>query len=636
MRKKLSLLSLFVTTLVALAAFAGAKPVGAFPAGAMLTNLTLNPGAVPAHGTGIVTISYMCGGSGCFSTGGSGTLTITPAGHWIKASTCAPPNSTTPTPQFDCPLQASAESFGILSNRLTLPGPEPATPGIHIFQAVFLANGASPGMTLNICYSSSTQTPPSDGSGPGLCQSVLVTRDADPVVEVKALTSNTIEPGGRVVLAAQVMDDKKQPIAGLPVTFRAANPNLGIVSCATNADFAAAKIQFKPIVVGTAPAAVAPPGAGLPPTTGIVPSLGSQVAPFLVGDETGAVATGPGAGGPLPGTGDQNTPPGYQCYSGSAATVDPSPIIGPGPIAAAPISNATAPKGMLPQLHEVSVLADAEGIAVATFLSLPSAKPGALAKVVAEVYKGVSDKPVARADAPTIQVGSLARETAIAIRANPTTISPTNPIPNGSELIACAAKPATAERATTPVATAPDTAITFSIVSRNPEDIDVAFAQADGRQAKNQIAVPPDSEGCAKVTLIAGGNGTVTIAATIAGAQGTGNTATISLPVNTAPPQQAASSTAVAAPPAQTAQPGFFADAPSGTHPVCPNTGIWALLYWQGADTPIDIAMNSCPNAGRFWVRRGTTWIAARAGDKLASDQFIIIKGEAVLIYGSR
>jgi hypothetical protein len=502
---------------------------------------------------------------------------------------------------FDCPLQSSATLNGINSNRLTIPGPEPATQGFHVFQAIFQASGATPGKSINICYSSSTVAQPADGTGNGLCQSVLITRDASPNLRVKALTQSTIQAGGRVVLGAQVVDEKDQPIAGLPVTFKAATTDLGIVSCATNADFNAGKVQFKPIVTDTTggPGSSQPLGPNGPSP---LPSANVAVAsPDQINTPIG---------GPLPGTDPQNTPNGYQCYAGSGAALGASPLLAP-----------TTPTGLLPSQHEVSVLADADGVAVATFLSLPNAKPGQSAKVVAEVYQGVSDKPVARADAPPIQFGAGAREAGVSLKANPKLIALTNPTPNASDLTACAAG-TLGNGASLPVASSARSQITFAIVSRTPENLDAAFAQTDGNGSKAQVTVPTDSDGCAKTTVIASGAGSVTVSATLAGAETAAGTATLTLPVGTAL--------------AEAGQPGFFSDTPNGTRAVCPNVGVWALLYWQGGDTPIETAMLSCLTAGRYWVRRGSQWIAAKSGDKAASDMFTVGKGEAVLVFGSK
>src|ERR671912_326890 len=78
MKKRTVLLVLLAFAIGGFANLVGAGEAMALPGGAMNVNMTLNPGAVPMNGTGMVTVSYFCNGSGCTTVGGPAALTMSP------------------------------------------------------------------------------------------------------------------------------------------------------------------------------------------------------------------------------------------------------------------------------------------------------------------------------------------------------------------------------------------------------------------------------------------------------------------------------------------------------------------------------------------------------------------------------
>jgi hypothetical protein len=159
--KKFGILGVLVALMLAVGLFAGTQQAQAFPRGSVVRNITVNPGAIPSNGLATVTVSYLCSASGCFDKGGLGQLIVKPTGIFKQVSTCASGalgNFTIPYSYacFDGPLSNDAVvNYGqqrLPTNQILIPPPEPASPELHILQAVLEANAALPGTTLIICY----------------------------------------------------------------------------------------------------------------------------------------------------------------------------------------------------------------------------------------------------------------------------------------------------------------------------------------------------------------------------------------------------------------------------------------------------------------------------------------------------
>lgn len=67
----------------------------------------------------------------------------------------------------------------------------------------------------------------------------------------------------------------------------------------------------------------------------------------------------------------------------------------------------------------------------------------------------------------------------------------------------------------------------------------------------------------------------------------------------------------------------------------CPDPGQWLLLYWGAPPASIAEAALGCPNADRFWMRRGTVWLGFYPALPQASDNWIVQTGEASFVHGA-
>lgn len=78
---------------------------------------------------------------------------------------------------------------------------------------------------------------------------------------------------------------------------------------------------------------------------------------------------------------------------------------------------------------------------------------------------------------------------------------------------------------------------------------------------------------------------------------------------------------------------GQWLDSPRG-NPTCPRAGQWLLLYWSGPDTSMDKAAIACQTAVALWAFRNGRWIGFSPLAVAASDSFIVLGGEALMIRG--
>jgi hypothetical protein len=349
--KKFGIFGLLVALMLAVGVFASQQNAQAFPRGSINRNITVNPGAIPSGGLATVTVSYQCGASGCFDKGGLGQLIVKPTGIFKQVSSCsigALGNTTIPG-TFACfggPLSNDAiVNYGqqrLPTNQILVPPPEPATPELHILQAVVEANAALPGSTLIICYQEEPVTsyidpalingsfnsnidvfqlitrsiPPGDpvdsfvegasGVYASLCVFILVTSGSPQHITLLDVTSTNIAIGGRVVVRALVTDQNGNPVPGVNVSFTVSDPSQASLTCTTTQDFLATGYVFNALYAGSYPGPAGIPSAGATanPGAGVQAGQTSLGSPFPV--TTASLTT------------LQSTPLGYTCYSGTA------------------------------------------------------------------------------------------------------------------------------------------------------------------------------------------------------------------------------------------------------------------------------------------------------------------------------
>jgi hypothetical protein len=67
----------------------------------------------------------------------------------------------------------------------------------------------------------------------------------------------------------------------------------------------------------------------------------------------------------------------------------------------------------------------------------------------------------------------------------------------------------------------------------------------------------------------------------------------------------------------------------------CPDSGLWALLYWGGTDNaPIATAADACPSVDNVWVSREGKWLGFAKVAPQASDSWQVLYGEAHFMHG--
>jgi len=621
--KKFGILGLLVALMLAVGIFAGTQQAQAFPRGSVFRNITVNPGAIPSNGLATVTVSYLCESSGCFDKGGLGQLIVKPTGIFKDVSTCASGalgNFTTPFSYacFDGPLSNDAVvNYGMQrlpTNQILIPPPEPASPELHILQAVLEANAALPGTTLIICYqeepvqfytdprsfdgsftpnidiftlitrSIPQGDPPSSfvsgasGVYASLCVFVLVTSGSPQHITLLDTTTTNMNIGGRAVIRAMITDQNGNPVPGVNVSFSVSDPSQASLTCATTQDFIAAGFTFNPIYPASFPG---PAGA---PSAGFTSNPGTSAA-----GQTQAGQTSLGSPFPLntaSTTTLQATPLGYTCYSGTAL----GGATGLG----------TIPPGTL------TTLTDNTGVAYVTLVGLASADRGSGVVVTATVFDGgIPPKGISARSTPFIVAGAAAGGSTGAVTVTPTQI--TSPS-NTAAVRACFTSAAGLQ-------VAQGQNITFTIVEKTSGVVDAAFAQAQTGDQNQQVNRATGADGCATATVVATGAGSVTVSTAL----GT-SVATATIPVGTG-------STAAG-------QTGMFVSTPTGTTSSCPGSNQWLGLYWRGATTPILTAAQACPSADRLWVRRGSSWLGAAPDQPGASDTFDITTGEFTFIHG--
>jgi CSLREA domain-containing protein len=68
---------------------------------------------------------------------------------------------------------------------------------------------------------------------------------------------------------------------------------------------------------------------------------------------------------------------------------------------------------------------------------------------------------------------------------------------------------------------------------------------------------------------------------------------------------------------------------------ICPQTGVWLLLYWAGNDgAAIAAEAGGCPTADFYWVNRQGAWLGFAATAPSASDTWTLLRGEAHFVHG--
>jgi hypothetical protein len=609
MIKQLGIFALLVAGVLLLASYAGSQQAQAFPRGSILRNITVNPGAIPSGGLATVTVSYQCGASGCTDTGGLGQLIVKPTGIFKQVSTCSTGflGNTTFPGSFACfggPLSNDAiVNFGqqrLPTNQIIIPPPEPASPELHILQAVIEANAAQPGTTLIVCYQEEPvvsfgsgddpfaniqlSIPPGDppvsivdgatGVYASLCTFILVTSGAPQHITILDVTSTNLGAGGRAVVRALVTDQNGNPIPGVNVSFTVSDPSQAAMTCTTTQDFLAAGYVFNPIYTGSFPGPAGLPSSGITPNPGAGIQAGqtSLGSPFPV--TTASTTT------------LQATPLCYTCYTGTAF-------------------GGTTGLGTVPP-GTITSLTDNTGVAYATLVGLASGQAGAGVVVTATVYSGgIPPTAISARSTPFIIQGAPFGTIHGAFTVTPGFISSPS---NTADVRVCFTDPAGLP--------APQgLPVIFTIVDRTDGLIDTAFAQLSTGDQGHQATRFTDASGCASIDIVATGSGTVTVSAAIG-------------------PNVVTTTISVGSGGVPSGQPGFFASSPTGTTSVCPGSNQWIGVYWQGPNTPALTAIQACPNADRLWVRRGVDWLGAAPDQPGASDAFDIVPREFAFLHG--
>jgi hypothetical protein len=618
--KKFGIFGLLVALMLAVGVFASSQNAQAFPRGSVNRNITVNPGAIPSNGTATVTVSYLCEASGCFDTGGLGQLIVKPTGIFKQVSTCSYGslgNSTIPG-SFACfggPLSNDAiVNYGgqrLPTNQILVPPPEPAAPELHILQAVVEANAALPGSTLIICYQEEPVTniadpatlgnltagvdiftlitrsiPPGDpvdsfvdgatGVYASLCVFILVTSGSPQHITLLDVTSTNIAIGGRVVVRALITDQNGNPVPGVNVSFTVSDPSQGSLTCTTTLDFAATGYVFNALYAGAYPG---PAG---------VPSAGATANPGA-GVQAGATSLG----SPFPYTGTDNTtlqatPLGYTCYSGTAL----GGVTGLG----------TVPPGA------VTSLTDSTGVAYVTMVGLASADRGAGLVVTATVFDGgIPPRGISARSTPFVIAGASYAYGAVngTITVSPTSIASPS---NTATVRACYAS-------TTGLPIPQGAPIVLTIVEKASGVLDASFTGGGPGDTATQITRPAGADGCAVATIVATGNGTVTVSVAVGSV-----VVTASIPVGTGG--------------ADAGQAGVWTSSPSSTTLTCPAANQWLGAYYHGAKAPAATAIAACSNATRLWVRVATTWSGYATDQTGASDTFDVEPGQFGFLYG--
>jgi hypothetical protein len=600
--------------------FASQQNAQAFPRGSINRNITVNPGAIPSGGLATVTVSYMCGASGCFDKGGLGQLIVKPTGIFKQVSTCsygALGNFTIPG-SFACfggPLSNDAiVNYGnqrLPTNQILVPPPEPATPELHILQAVVEANAALPGSTLIICYQEEPVTsyldpaiingnltanldifqlitrsiPPGDpvdsfvegasGVYASLCVFILVTSGSPQHITLLDVTSTNIAIGGRVVVRALITDQNGNPVPGVNVSFTVSDPSQASLTCTTTLDFVATGYVFNALYAGSYPGPAGVPSAGATANAG-----------------AGVQAGQTSLGSPFPTFADdttlQSTPLGYTCYSGTA------------------LGGATG-LGTVPP-GSVTSLTDSTGVAYVTMVGLASASRGAGVVVTATVFDGgIPPRGISARSTPFVIAGASYQYGSVngTITVTPTSIASPS---NTASVRACYAS-------TTGLPVPQGTPIVFTIVERASGVLDGSFTGGGSGDTATQITRPAGSDGCATASIVATGNGTITVSVAVGSV-----VVTASIPVGTGG--------------VDAGQTGMWTTTPSGTTSTCPGANQWLGAYWRGAKSPAGTAIAACANATRLWVRVATTWYGWATDQTGASDTFDVETGQFGFLYG--
>jgi hypothetical protein len=600
--------------------FASQQNAQAFPRGSINRNITVNPGAIPSGGLATVTVSYLCGASGCFDKGGLGQLIVKPTGIFKQVSTCssgALGNFTIPGSYacFGGPLSNDAVvNYGnqrLPTNQILVPPPEPATPELHILQAVVEANAALPGSTLIICYQEEPVTsyvdprvidgnltaeldiftlitrsiPPGDavdsfvdgatGVYASLCVFILVTSGSPQHITLLDVTSTNIAIGGRVVVRALITDQNGNPVPGVNVSFTVSDPSQASLTCTTHQDFVATGYVFNALFAGSYPGPAGVPSAGATanPGAGIQAGQTSLGSPFPTFADDATL---------------QSTPLGYTCYSGTA------------------LGGATG-LGTVPP-GAVTSLTDSTGVAYVTMVGLASASRGAGVVVTATVFDGgIPPRGISARSTPFVIAGASYQYGSVngTITVTPTSIASPS---NTASVRACYAS-------TTGLPVPQGTPIVFTIVERASGVLDGSFTGGGSGDTATQITRPAGSDGCATASIVATGNGTITVSVAVGSV-----VVTASIPVGTGG--------------TDAGQTGIWTSTPSGTTSTCPGANQWLGAYWRGAKSPAGTAIAACANATRLWVRVATSWYGWATDQTGASDTFDVETGQFGFLYG--
>jgi hypothetical protein len=496
------------------------------------------------------------------------------------------------------------------TNQILVPPPEPATPELHILQAVVEANAALPGSTLIICYQEEPVTsyidpalingsfnsnidvfqlitrsiPPGDpvdsfvegasGVYASLCVFILVTSGSPQHITLLDVTSTNIAIGGRVVVRALVTDQNGNPVPGVNVSFTVSDPSQASLTCTTTQDFLATGYVFNALYAGSYPGPAGIPSAGATanPGAGVQAGQTSLGSPFPV--TTASLTT------------LQSTPLGYTCYSGTA------------------LGGATG-LGSVPP-GAVTSLTDSTGVAYVTMVGLASASRGAGVVVTATVFDGgIPPRGISARSTPFVIAGAYLQAVNGTITVTPTSISSPS---NTASVQACYAS-------TTGLPVPQGTPIVFTIVEKASGVLDGSFTSGGSGDTATQITRPAGSDGCATANIVATGNGTITVSVAVGSV-----VVTASIPVGTGG--------------TDAGQTGIWTSTPSGTTSTCPGANQWLGAYWKGAKSPAATAIAACSNATRLWVRVATTWYGYATDQTGASDTFDVETGQFGFLYG--
>jgi hypothetical protein len=256
----------------------------------------------------------------------------------------------------------------------------------------------------------------------------------------------------------------------------------------------------------------------------------------------------------------------------------------------------------------VTSLTDSTGVAYVTMVGLASASRGAGVVVTATVFDGgIPPRGISARSTPFVIAGASYQYGSVngTITVTPTSIASPS---NTASVRACYAS-------TTGLPVPQGTPIVFTIIAKTDSVLDGSFTGGGSGDTATQITRPAGSDGCATASIVATGNGTITVSVAVGSV-----VVTASIPVGTGG--------------TDAGQTGIWTSTPSGTTSTCPGANQWLGAYWRGAKSPAGTAIAACANATRLWVRVATSWYGWATDQTGASDTFDVETGQFGFLYG--